>query len=758
MPPVVGAVASFISGAIVGIGGGTFAALTVGISAATAFTYAANAFILNKALGMLNRRGKTGETRGLEVSTADSNSSARIIYGEVRVSGVHMIPGVTSGTNGEYLHAVLAIAVHEVDSYQTHYIDQDSAPTPGSITGSSSDGIVSSGTYANKLWIRGYTGTMTQNVDYILNAAFPSQWPSTSRGRGFAYIAYQFAYSKGEIYKSIPQPTVKVRGAKVYDPRLDSTNGGSGSQRYNDRTTWTYSSNPALCWANYRILEYGYGNDPATQIDWPTVAAAADVCDALVANKDGGTSKRYTCNGILINEPENLLDNEQKLIDAMLGHRTCVGGKYQVYAGAWETPGAGYVIEKTDWLSIDSIVTVSPQDKSGRFSEVHCFFVDPNRNWQRVECYVRKNATYLADDASYPSAIEMEQPLCTDESEAQRKAEFILRQSRNGVKLVGTLPPRFQFLKTFKTVALNFAELGWTSKTFRIVAYDANMDGSVKVALSEEQDTDWTDLASGDYGTPSTAAVPTVNPTSPNAVTSLTVTGFPGAIDIAWPDSTIKPVGTRYRVMEASVNSYQQALMRWEGDMTRAVLAKTNTATFYYWVDAVSAQGSYSTFPGVSSGVAGAAKLVDTDNIAPNAVSWVFQVNCLVTQTHSTNGPFGFGVAELNIAPSSITTDGYLDIYARSDFGNANDFPTGNQYLQMLGKCGVNSYYYIGSGTIIPRSFQTDDALASFNAYGTFPVIANNSAALYLQWILPNSGTHSFMHREDILRAEFRKR
>lgn len=758
MPQVIPAVASAISGAIVAIGGGTFAAATVGLAAATAFEYGATLFLLNKASSILNKRGKTGESRGLEVSIADSNAEARIIYGEVRVGGVHMIPGVTSGTNGEHLHTVLALAVHEIDSFQAHYIDQDTIPTPASITGAAGDGLVSTGTYANKLWIRGYTGTMTQTVDYILNAAFPSQWASTARARGFAYVAYKFAYSKGEIYKSIPVPTVKVRGAKVYDPRLDSTNGGSGSQRYTDPTTWTYSNNPALCWANYRMMDYGYDNDPATQIDWTTVAAAADVCDALVANKDGGTSARYTCNGTLINEPENLLDNEQKLIDAMLGHRTCVGGKYQIYAGAWETPGAGYTIAKEDWLTIDSIVTVSPQDRSGRFSEVHCFFVDPNRNWQRVEAYVRRNATYLADDAGYPAAIEMEQPLCTDESEAQRKAEFVLRQSRNGVKLVGTLPPRFQFLKTFKTVALNFAELGWTSKTFRIVAYDANMDGSVKVALSEEQDTDWTDLASGDYGTPSTAAVPTVNPTSPNAVTSLTVTGFPGAIDIAWPDSTIKPVGTRYRVMEASVNSYQQALMRWEGDMTRAVLAKTNTATFYYWVDAVSAQGSYSTFPGVSSGVAGAAKLVDTDNIAPNAVSWVFQVNCLVTQTHSTNGPFGFGVAELNIAPSSITTDGYLDIYARSDFGNANDFPTGNQYLQMLGKCGVNSYYYIGSGTIIPRSFQTDDALASFNAYGTFPVIANNSAALYLQWILPNSGTHSFMHREDILRAEFRKR
>lgn len=758
MPQVIPAIASAISGGIVAIGGGTFAAATVGLAAATAFEYGATLFLLNKANSILNKRGKTRESGGLEVSISDTNASARVIYGEVRIGGVHMIPGVSSGSNGEHLHMVLALAVHEIDSFQAHYIDQDTIPTPASITGAAGDGLVSTGTYANKLWIRGYTGTMSQNVDYILNAAFPSQWASTARARGFAYVAYKFAYSKGEIYKSIPVPTVKVRGAKVYDPRLDSTNGGSGSQRYTDPTTWTYSNNPALCWANYRMMDYGYDNDPATQVDWATVITAADVCDALVANKDGGTSKRYTCNGVLVNEPENLLDNEQKLIDAMLGHRTCVGGKYQIYAGSWETPGAGYTIAKSDWLSIESIVTVSPQDKSGRFSEVHCFFVDPNRNWQRVECYVRRNATYLADDASYPSALEMEQPLCTDESEAQRKAEFVLRQSRNGVTLVGTLPPRFQFLKTFKTVSVTFSELGWSSKTFRIIAYDTLMDGSVRVALKEEQSGDWTDLVLADYGTPSTAAVPSQNPTSPNATTSLTVTGFPGAIDIAWPDSTIKPIGTRYRVMEASVNSYQQALMRWEGDMTRAVLAKTNTATFYYWVDAVSAQGSYSTFPGVSSGVVGAAKLVDTDNIAPNAVSWVFQVNCLGTQTHSTNGPFGFGVAELNIAPSSITTDGYLDIYARSDFGNANDFPTGNQYLQMLGKCGANSYYYIGSGTIVPRSFQTDDALASFNAYGTFPVVANNSAALYLQWILPNSGTHSFMHREDILRAEFRKR
>lgn len=695
MPQVIPAVASAISGAIVAIGGGTFAAATVGLAAATAFEYGATLFLLNKASSILNKRGKTGESRGLEVSIADSNAEARIIYGEVRVGGVHMIPGVTSGTNGEHLHTVLALAVHEIDSFQAHYIDQDTIPTPASITGAAGDGLVSTGTYANKLWIRGYTGTMTQTVDYILNAAFPSQWASTARARGFAYVAYKFAYSKGEIYKSIPVPTVKVRGAKVYDPRLDSTNGGSGSQRYTDPTTWTYSNNPALCWANYRMMDYGYDNDPATQIDWTTVAAAADVCDALVANKDGGTSARYTCNGTLINEPENLLDNEQKLIDAMLGHRTCVGGKYQIYAGAWETPGAGYTIAKEDWLTIDSIVTVSPQDRSGRFSEVHCFFVDPNRNWQRVEAYVRRNATYLADDAGYPAAIEMEQPLCTDESEAQRKAEFVLRQSRNGVTLVGTLPPRFQFLKTFKTVALTFSELGWTSKTFRIVAYDTNMDGSVRVALKEEQDTDWTDLSSGDYGTPSTAGVPSQNPTSPSIPTSLSVvpTNVAGTLLFTIGEPTVVPIGTRYQLWRAAVSSdFAGASLVYDGaDRTSQLYAPSSSQYYFARAYVNSAIGSY--YPG-SVGVSAVP--------APLVSSYTY-----VQSEGISNGEL------ICFTTYSPDADGILSLFMESEAKADFDKDSGTYFALVI---APNSYYTFGTFPTLTSA----TSVAALGGYGQF--------------------------------------
>ena len=584
MPQVVPALTSFFLAA-----GGT-TALTASVTAfalAQSLAYATTSLLLNKAFGLLNKRGKTGETRGLEVASTDSNSLARFIYGEVRVSGVSAIPPVTSGANAEKLHQILMLAAHEIDSIQTYYFDQTALPAPAAVSGAAGDGLISSGVYASAAWVRLYRGTATQAVDFILNAAFPSQWLSTARARGFAYVALTYSWGRGRVYKAVPQATFLVRGAKLYDPRLDSTNGGAGAHRYTDSTTWAYSNNPALCWANHQIASYGYGRDPATRVNWATVAAAANICDALVANKDAGTSKRYTCNGTLVTEQGNLLDNEQKIIDSMLGRRTFVGGKWCIYAGGWTA--ASYAIEKTDWMSIDSIVAATPFDQGGRFNEVHNFYVDPNRNWQRVECYVRRNPTYKSDDAGQLLPIEMEQPLCTNESEAQRKAEFILRASRNGIQLAGTLPPRYQKIVTYDVVTLNFAELGWTSKLFRVVAVSLNEDGSVRVALVEEQEADWTDLATGDYGTPSLSAVPATNPTTPSAPQNFTITPDFGLLKFDWDAPLVTPLDTRYRVLQSPGSHWiaSSGTTLWEGDASDASVRVTNPATpFWYHVQA----------------------------------------------------------------------------------------------------------------------------------------------------------------------------
>jgi hypothetical protein len=58
--------------------------------------------------------------------------------------------------------------------------------------------------------------------------------------------------------EGLPQDMKAVmKGRKVYDPRLDDTNGGAGEQRKDDPDTWAWSDNSALCVADYLVQIMG---------------------------------------------------------------------------------------------------------------------------------------------------------------------------------------------------------------------------------------------------------------------------------------------------------------------------------------------------------------------------------------------------------------------------------------------------------------------------------------------------------------------
>lgn len=562
-------------------GAATWTALTIQV-----LVYSAASFALTKVINALMPRRKTGETRGMEASVTDSSADGRVLYGEARVSGINVIPPWTSGDNNRYLHQVLAVAVHEVDSYSDVYFDQETISNAaiGAVTSSANDGKVTGGKYNNAAWIRRYLGTASQTVDFILNAAFSGTWTADARGRGIAYVALQYDYGDGKVYSGIPQVTFKVKGKKCYDPRLDTSPGANPTNAA--YAAWT--TNPALCWADYKTAAYGR-NVPAADIDWPSVVTAANECEELVAIP-GTTQKRYTCNGILLanNDPN---DNEKKLLDAMMGRMVYIRGKWTVYAGSWQTPQT--VIDKADWSALGAIQTTASRD-GGRFNGVRVYHIDPERNWQRVECFPRFSDTYRTADNNERIWLEMEQPLCTNAFEAQRKAELLLRASRNGVRVTGTLPPRFMLLAPWETVSLNFDELGWVSKTFRIVTTTPNPDGSIEVSMVEEQTGDWADMATGEYGNPSVATLPTANPTSPSAPRNLLIEPQPGLLRFDWDEPVVKPEGTRYRVL-AAAGSYVDPASRaviFDGVATDALYPILNTSSRqFYQVQAYA--GSY---------------------------------------------------------------------------------------------------------------------------------------------------------------------
>lgn len=697
MPPVVAAAAAVAGGVAnaffavgLGVGLSTYAAGTLAVFATQALGYATQLYLLNRVGKALAPKAPKGGVQGgqsMEVNYYDSVGDGRIIVGSARIGGLQCIPPITTGTNNEYLHQVLALAIHEVDGFDDVYFDQDLIYNAwiGSVSGSSTDGAVSTGNYATKANIRRYSGTSTQSVDFILNAADSTAFPSTFRGRGVAYAAIRYEFDD-KVYRSIPNATFEVRGLKCYDPRLDTTNGGSGSHRYATPSTWAYTENPALILSTLAMSSMMWELDPATEIVWSLVAAAANICDAAVAIPGSTTQPRYTANGLLLatNEPT---ENARIITDAMLGRHFFKDGKLHIYAGAYTTPS--FSIEKSDWIGPLTISTVQPRGE-GRWNGVRCFFVDADNNTQRKECYARTNSTYTTQDGNDRIWIEMEQPLCNNEYEAQRKAEMILRQSRNQIRISGRLPPRFQTLGTFETGGVTFDDLGWASKVFRLVNWDLNEDGSVSVALVEEQSADWDDMLAAEYGSPSTAALPATNPTTPTEPTNVSVYSLGGAILVDWDDSAIRPSGTRYSLYMANSATVIGEKV-WDGDVSKAVIYRDSITPQFFRVQAYA--GSYnSPYSPSSLGIQGQA-------------SWLIGVNSpVVPSSAAPSGPSITGISIFqyyNASGGTFINSGSIAIPSASPAVNVSAIGSlGYSWLVMSGQlrnAAATSVYNIPS-------------------------------------------------------------
>lgn len=555
--------------------------------------------LLNAAENALSPKPNNGVGASLEANYYDSEAALRIIYGTIKCGGMQTIPPITYGGSGAYLAGLLTIAGHEINAITDAYFGQDliSSASIGAVTGTSNDGLVSSGKYANLAWIRRYLGTASDPVDFIFNTAVSNTtFPSTFRGRGIAKVATQLKFNP-DVFQSVPQQTYIAQGKKCYDPRLDSTQpGGSGSHRVATPSTWAFTSSPALCTTDYLMAAFGGEYDPS-EINWPSVMVAANACDVVLTGANttpDGDQPRYTCNGALLavtgdqngsGGTGSFVTNLKLLVDSMLGRVIFTNGQWSLFAGGWQSPNA-VPINKNDWVS--GLQFSFEQGRDKRFNESHCWFMDPTQNWQSNECYVRENATYVAADGGEVIPFEFQQPMCTAEKEAQRKAEFLLRQSRNQITIAGKLPPRFQGVRLWDTVLVNFDFFGWNSKTFRVSGCTMNPDGSIDVALSEEQSTDWTDLLTAEYNNPSAAALPSKNGTTPTAPTNLTYEILNGSIAYDWDDSTLRPFGTKYRLVKSfgSLTNVNSKIEFWRGDASQAAIISSNNSPYYVQVQA----------------------------------------------------------------------------------------------------------------------------------------------------------------------------
>ena len=445
MPGAVAAVVGAAVSAIPAVAAlGKIMAAVIGAIASFATSYVISApFGLNKPPKGRDRGGGGALQRNQDrtISIRQPIAAHRVIYGQTRVGGI--ITFLHTTDDNEYLHQLVTIAAHEVNSIGQLYLDDLSATV--------SSNTVNDTKFAT--FIDVYTGVGTTAGDSALHTALiansGSKWTSAHKQSDRAKIYTRFKFDQDTFSGALPNVTAVVQGRKVYDPRDAST---------------AYSNNAALCIRDYLTnTSFGLG-EPTARINDTSFTTAANVCDENVDLNGGGTEDRYTCNGVFetTDTPKDVL---AQLLSSCAGRLVYQGGQWTLYVGAYVAPTI--TLDEDD---LDGGLQVTTQvGRRNIFNTVRSVYVEPSNLYQPTDAPVIKNSTYLTEDQSEVIARDFDWSFTTSSATAQRLSKIELEKVRQQITVMMPVSLKNGMrLQAGDTVSVTNTRMGWSSKVFLI--------------------------------------------------------------------------------------------------------------------------------------------------------------------------------------------------------------------------------------------------------------------------------------------------
>jgi hypothetical protein len=279
-----------------------------------------------------------------------------------------------------------------------------------------------------------------------------------------------------------------LKGGRRYDPRKDSTVGGSGAHRWEDRSTWEWSDNPAVCRYNWARGIYADGAvlDPSSLLVGRGLSAAeappanifapANLCDELV---DG--EPRYRVSGPIYANQE-YLEVEQMFAIATGGSVVTREGSVELEPGASKSIVA--TITDADLVVGSKVVwnqAVLSEADPEWVNTVVARYVEPAQRWNdHAAPVVRSTADIVSDGKPREASITLR--LVRYVNQALRVAEINRRLGRLWGRGQVQLGPRFCELEEGDWINWQSdRHFGGATITFRIEAYqlDAKWQNSL---------------------------------------------------------------------------------------------------------------------------------------------------------------------------------------------------------------------------------------------------------------------------------------
>jgi hypothetical protein len=596
MPAVVTAIGTFLAnvGLAAGYSGAVYgASIAIGASVLVAGT-AAIAYGLKElvAIDMPDQDGSR------DVTMRSTTEPVKIIYGEALVSGPISFLGVANTDNKDLYHAI-ALAGHEVDSIQSVYLDGNEITNAQIGGGAAGGGAVTAGTFGpvgdtptTIAKINKHLGTSTQTADSDLSAAFTG-YGSNHTGKGIAYMVTKFTLTdeSQETWDKYSPQNIKalVRGAKLYDPRLEVADGGTAGASPTNASYIAYAPNPALAVSDYLMnAKYGMGM-ASSKVDWASVITAADVCDATVSVPGSATQKRFEVNGVVYGTAAHK-ENVDRILSSMNGQLVYSGGVFYVNAGAYIAP--------TVSLNEDSLagpISVNTSfERTNRFNTMVSTYVDKDQAYTPSETTPVTITSALNRDNNEVLKRSIRLPMTNTSYGAQRISNKILQQSDQQKTVVMPCNLSAMNVKPGDRVQVTISDLSWSNKVFQVIGWGfADMGGNtgVELTLREDDSGSYADLEVGGYSTVSATGVISAGFPGIPAPTSLSATAGIRNIELNWTNPTESEQFQEVQVYASPDSSWTNAVRLGTGRFTSFIHDASTSADAisagdqrYYWV------------------------------------------------------------------------------------------------------------------------------------------------------------------------------
>jgi hypothetical protein len=350
------------------------------------------------------------------------------------------------------------------------------------------------------LYVKFYDGTQTAANEVLVEqfGADPDRpYAATRVGNGVCY-AMVTAITEKTLFNGFPTFKFGLSGIPLYDPSKDSTNGGTGTHRYSDPTTWGGDGDSLPAVQVYNILrgiKYGgqwlYGLQDMTAarlpaINWNTQIAK---CRATITGVAGPEPTYRSGGQIDVNtQPANAI---QSFLTACQGKLAETGGFYKIHLGAPDSPSFSF----TD----DDILSTEQQDFTPFFGLADTIngisgkYPDPSQGWNtttapplyRSDLETRDGNRRLLADVTFdfvPYAAQVQRLMKSAVEEAQRARRHTL-----------VLPPEYWVVEPGDVGAWTSDRNGYDGKLFRVDGCidKANLDVGFSITEVDPSDYDW---------------------------------------------------------------------------------------------------------------------------------------------------------------------------------------------------------------------------------------------------------------------------